>query len=139
VEAEVQEASLLAAGGFVGEKSSTRFVIELAAMAATFVSTMKVLVESPAPLTPPEIERVDQSAAAGSALKSAVYPAGPTKAAWVLAIKVRAAKHIGKTSERIKQVCAVVLPLWLMPSSSPKSRGKSMKIPVTFKIASAYA
>ena len=79
--AEVQEASLLAAGGFVGEKSRTRFVMELAAMAATFVSTMKALVESPAALTPPEIERVDQSPATGSALKSVVYPAGPTKAA----------------------------------------------------------
>ena len=104
-------------------------MMELAEMAATFVSIMKALVESPAPLTPPEIERVDQSTAAGRALKSAVYPAGPTKAAWVLGIKVTTAKHIGKTSERIKQVCAVVLPLWLMPSSSPKLDRKSMKIP----------
>src|SRR5947199_10434903 len=70
--AEVQEANPLAAGGLVGEKSSTRFVTELAAMAATFVSNMKALVESPVPLTPPAIDRVDQSTTAGSALKSAV-------------------------------------------------------------------
>src|SRR2546427_466382 len=79
--AELQQANPLAAGGLVGEKSSTRFVTELAAMAATFVSIMKALVESAAPLAPPEIERVDQSTMAGRALKSAVYPAGPTKAA----------------------------------------------------------